>query len=151
MKFSEIATVSGKSGLFKVLSVSRSGLILESLDAQKTRLVTSPSSKVSLLEEISIYTTTRERSVPLEEVLKKIYSEFGNDPGVDPQSGDSELRAFLKSVLPEYDEGRVYISDIKKLVRWYAILASEAPDILKEEKAASGTSKSAEDTKDQEK
>jgi hypothetical protein len=67
-------------------------------------------------------------------VLKKIHKEFGNDPGVDGGSDASELKSFLKSILPEYDEDRVYVSDIKKLVKWYEIILKFAPEIMQEEK-----------------
>lgn len=130
MELSEIASVSGKAGLFKVLKPSKSGVILESLDETKSKQVASTTQRLSLLNEISIYTTTQEGTVALEHVLKKIHEDFGNDLGVDAESDVSELKAFLKSVLPEYDEGRVYVSDIKKLVKWYGVLMRFAPEIL---------------------
>src|SRR6188768_1527389 len=110
MKLSEIASVSGKGSLYKVVAPTKSGVILESLDEAKTKLVASASTRISLLHEISIYTTTKEGTVPLEEVLKKIKKEFNTDLGVDSNSDASELKAFMKSVLPEYDEARVYVS-----------------------------------------
>jgi Domain of unknown function (DUF5606) len=130
MTLAEIATVSGKGGLFKVVAPTKSGVILESLDESKTKVVASASNRLSLLHEISIYTTTKEGTVALEDVLKKIHAEFGNDLGIDSEADGNELRAFLKSVLPDYDESRVYVSDIKKLVKWYQILLKAAPEIL---------------------
>ncbi len=133
MKLSELASVSGKGGLFKVVAPTKTGVILESLDEQKTKLVASANQRISLLHEISIYTTTKEGTVSLESVLHKINKEFGNHLGVDGESDGTELNAFLKSVLPEFDENRVYVSDIKKLVKWYGILTQYAPDVLKAE------------------
>ncbi len=132
MTIADLATVSGKGGLFKVLAPTKSGVILESLDDAKTRMVATTNHRLSLLNEISIYTTTREGNTPLEDVLKKIQQDFGDDPGVDPNSDSDELKAFMKSVLPEYDEGRVYTSDIKKLVRWYGLIRKHAPEVLEE-------------------
>jgi hypothetical protein len=132
MTIADLATVSGKGGLFKVLAPTKSGVILESLDDSKTKMVATTSHRLSLLNEISIYTTTREGNTPLEDVLKKIQKDFGDDPGVDPNSDSDELKAFMKSVLPEYDEDRVYTSDIKKLVRWYALIRKYAPEVLNE-------------------
>lgn len=132
MTLSEIASVSGKGGLFKVLAPTKAAIILESLDEKKTRMVATAHHRVSLLHEISIYTTDQEGTVPLGDVLKKMHSEFGDDPGIDGTSEPSELKAFLKSILPNYDEDRVYTSDIKKLVKWYAILLVHAPEILRE-------------------
>ena len=130
MTLSEIASISGKGGLFKVLSPTKSGVILESLDETKTKLVATANNKLSLLQEISIYTTTKEGNIPLEDVLKKIYSEFKDDLGVDGNSEGNELKAFLKAVLPEYDEARVYVSDIKKLIKWYDAILKYAPEVL---------------------
>ncbi len=130
MELSEIASVSGKGGLFKVMKPTKSGVILESLDDLKTRIVASANNRISLLNEISIYTTTKEGTVLLDVVLKKIHADFGNDLGVDPESDPRELKSFLKSVLPEFDESRVYVSDIKKLVKWYEIISKQAPELL---------------------
>lgn len=132
MKLGEIASVSGKGGLFKVVSSTKSGLILESLDQAKAKLVATTNHKISILSEISIYTNTKEGTVPLELVLKKIHKDFGDDPGVGPDDDPNELKAMLKSVLPEFDEERVYVSDIRKLVRWYLILVKEVPDLFKD-------------------
>lgn len=134
MELSEIATVSGKGGLFKVVSPTKSGVILESLDDAKTKLVTNANNRLSLLHEISIYTTTKEGTEPLENILKKIHQEYAGDLGLDANAEGTELRAFVKSVLPEYDEARVYVSDLKKLVKWYGIILQYAPEVLADEK-----------------
>lgn len=133
MTLDDIATVSGKGGLFKVFKPAKSGVILESLDEAKTKLVATANHKLSILSEISIYTTTKEGTVALIDVLKKIHASFGNDLGLDADADASELKSFMKSVLPEYDENRVYVSDIKKLVKWYSILMKYAPEIIVED------------------
>lgn len=130
MTLSEIATISGKSTLFKVLKPGKAGVILESLDEAKTKVVATASQKLSVLSEISIYTTSKEGTVPLEEVLKRIHKEFGTDIGLDAEAEGVELKSFLKSVVPDYDESRVYVSDMKKLVKWYAMLLNQAPEIF---------------------
>lgn len=132
MTLAEIASISGKGGLFKVIAPTKAGVILETLDESKTKLVATTNHRLSLLHEISIYTTTKEGTVALEEILKKIHSDFGNDLGVDGNSDSRELKSFMKAVLPEYDENRVYVSDIKKLVRWYETLAKYVPELLTE-------------------
>ncbi len=130
MELSEIASISGKGGLYKVLKPGKAGVLLESLDATKTRLVASTTQRMSVLSEISIYTTDKEGTIGLLDVLKKIKKDFGNDLGVDANSEANELKSFLRSVLPNYDQDRVYVSDIKKLVKWYSILSEQAPVIL---------------------
>ena len=136
MTLAEIATVAGKGGLYKVVAPTKSGVILESLDETRTKLVATTSHRLSLLNEISIYTTTKEGTVTLDQVLKKIHAEFGADPGIDNNAEPAELKSFMKSILPEYDENRVYVSDIKKLVKWYEIIFKHATEILTEEKKA---------------
>lgn len=130
MELKDLASVSGKGGLFKVLKPGKSGMILESLDDPKVRLVANPNMKLSLLDEISIYTRSKEGTAPLADVLRKINKEFPGDLGVDSNSDSAELRSFIKSVLPDYDEERVYVSDIKKLVKWFETIRKMAPEVL---------------------
>ena len=132
MNFKDIATVAGKPGLYKVLKPTRSGVVLESLDDKKTKLVAGMAQRVSILSDISIYTLTEEGAEPLESVMKKIETEYKGDTGVESTSSESELRAFLKSILPNFDDSRVYTSDIKKLVAWYKIIRTTAPEVLQE-------------------
>lgn len=130
MTLSDIASVSGKGGLFKIWKPGKSGVILESMDATKTKLVIGTTQRMSVLSEISIYTTTKEGTVPLREVLKTMNGKFGNDLGISSEAGTAELRKFMKSFLPEFDEDRVYPSDIKKLIKWYSILKQQAPEVF---------------------
>ena len=132
MELKDLASVSGKGGLFKVIKPGNTGMLLESLDETKSKLVVGTNSKVSLLEEISIYIHSKEGTTPLADVLKKIKKDFEGDLDVDNNSDPDELKAFMKSVLPSYDEDRVYVSDIRKLVRWYMIIHQFAPEILAE-------------------
>lgn len=150
MKLSEIATVSGKGGLFKVVAPTKSGVILESLDESKTKMVATSSHRLSLLNEISIYTTSKEGTVSLQETLKRIHKEYNNDLGVDANSDASELKSFLKSVLPDFDESRVYTSDMKKLVKWYELILKFAPEVItgaEEDQEESGEKESSEEKK----
>jgi len=130
MELRDLASISGKGGLYKVGRPGKGGMLLESLDEAKTKIVAGANNRLSLLEEISIYTRTKEGTTPMGTVLKKIRKDFNTDLGVDANSEPSELKAFMKSVLPEYDESRVYVSDIKKLVKWYGIICQYAPEVL---------------------
>ncbi len=141
MELKDIAAVSGKSGLFKVIKPTRTGLVLESLDGKQSRLATGPHHQVSILQEISVYTTEYEKTIPLQEIFQKINEEFGEDPGVDTKSDPDELKSFLEHIAPDYDKERVYVSDMKKLVGWYLILIKIAPEIME---------KKEEDTKSEE-
>jgi hypothetical protein len=132
MNFKDIAAVAGKPGLYKIVSPTRSGVVLEALEEKKTKLVAGMSMRVSVLNDISIYTLTEEGAEPLESVMKKIEANYQGDTGVDASATDAELRAFLKSVLPEFDLDRVYVSDIKKLNAWYLIIHKNCPEVLQE-------------------
>jgi hypothetical protein len=132
MELKDIASISGKSGLFKILKPGKGGVILESLDEAKTKLLVGATQRLSVLSEISIYTTTKEGTVKLQEVLHAIKNKLGSEIGVTPESDNAKLKSFLKSVLPEFDEDRVYVSDIKKLVKWYGILTQVAPEVFEQ-------------------
>lgn len=136
MEFREIATVAGKPGLYKILKPSRSGVILESMDDKKAKLVVGGSHRVSILSEISIYTLTEEGAVPLEDVMRTIEEEFQGDTGLAADADNDEYHAFLKHVLPEYDESRVYVSDIKKLISWYKVIRQYEPELLQKKEEA---------------
>ena len=131
MELKDIASISGKGGLFKVLKPSKAGVILESLDDKKQKLIAGVHHKVSILDEISVYVHTGEGSIALIEVFKRIFKEFEVDPGVDSSSSPDEFKSFFKHILPEYDESKVYASDMKKIVNWYNILLRETPEIIK--------------------
>ena len=130
MKFEEIASVAGKGGLFKILKPAKAGVILESLDAKKSKLVVGADARVSVFSEISIYCHNDEGATPLEEVMRKIHEEFEGDTGLDKNSDADELKSFMEHILPDYDQDKVYVSDMKKLVTWYNLLARDFPELF---------------------
>ncbi|MGB3465023.1 MAG: DUF5606 domain-containing protein [Cyclobacteriaceae bacterium] len=132
MEFSDLASVSGKGGLWKVLKPTRTGVVLEAMDGSNKKMVANMHSKVSILSEISIYTNSAEGTVPLEEVMKKIHGEFDGDTGLSGSSSPDEMKSFLKFIIPDYDEDRVYVSDIKKIINWYGMLVKVAPEVFEE-------------------
>ena len=128
MQLSGIISISGKSGLSKVISQTRTGLIVEALEDGK-RTAVHGAERVSSLEDISIY--TYEDDVLLSDVFQKMYDGAKGEKVLSHKSSAEELKSYLKEVLPDYDEDRVYVSDIKKLVQWYNILQEK--DLLKQE------------------
>ncbi|ABG59968.1 DUF5606 family protein [Cytophaga hutchinsonii] len=136
MELREVAAVSGRGGLFKILKPTKNGVILEAIDPSKKRFVAGANERVSILNEISIYTTDKDGSVPLESVLHKIHAKYGADTKITGKSSNDELGNFLSSILPEYDREKVYHSDIKKLANWYAILQANFPELLVAKKEA---------------
>ncbi len=139
MKFEEIASVAGKGGLWKILKPSKAGVILESMDAKKTKLVVGADARVSVFSEISIYSHNEEGATALEIVMRKIHEEFEGDTGLDKNSDADELRSFLEHILPDYDQDKVYVSDMKKLVTSYNFLSKNYPEVfdIAEEEGAS--------------
>jgi len=130
MELQDIAHISGKSGLHRILKPTRSGVIVESLDEKKTKQVVGTQNRVSVLKEISIYTTDKDGSVLLENVLEKIFAKYNSTIPVTPESTTAEQGKFLESILPNYDKARVYNSDIKRLITWYGLLVKNAPELF---------------------
>ena len=120
MSLEKIISISGKPGLYKIINQTRGGFLAESLLDNK-KISVSGRHNVSLLSEIAIYTLTEE--VPLREVFTKIYDKEDGKETISHKSSKDELEEFFFNVLPDYDEDRVYASDIKKVVQWYNLLA----------------------------
>ncbi|NDV44413.1 DUF5606 domain-containing protein [Flagellimonas sediminis] len=120
MALDKILSIGGKPGLYKLLTQTRSGFVGESLLDGK-RVTVGIRSNVSVLSEIAIYTL--EEEVPLREVFQKIKEkEGGKKTSVSHKADKIELEEYFFEILPNYDEDRVYASDIKKIVQWYNIL-----------------------------
>ena len=120
MSLDKILAIGGRPGLYRLVTQTRSGLIAESL-ADGKKLSVSISNNVSVLSEIAIYTL--EEELPLREVFEKIQQkEQGQKTSVNHKAGKLALEEYFFEVLPNYDEDRVYPSDIKKVIRWYNLL-----------------------------
>ncbi|MFT4697271.1 MAG: hypothetical protein ACI9SJ_000392 [Flavobacteriaceae bacterium] len=119
MSLEKILSISGKPGLYQLKNQTRNGFIAESLIDGKVISVNTQHN-VSLLSEIAIYTLTEE--VPLAEVLTKISEKENGGEAINHKSSKDELEEYFFNVLPDYDEDRVYASDIKKVVQWYNLL-----------------------------
>ncbi len=122
MGLDKILSISGKPGLFELVAKTRSGFIAKSLlDGKK--IPVNIQNNVSMLSEIAIYTYTEE--MPLKDVFKLMHSQAEGQPTIDHKSSKKELENYFNDILPEYDEDRVYASDIKKVVQWYNILVTQ--------------------------
>jgi hypothetical protein len=119
MALEQILSVSGKSGLFRLIGQMKNGIIVESLSDGK-RFPVHGAAKVSALEEISIYTDTDE--VPLKDVFKAIYDKEGGKQALDTKATSDDVQKYFEAILPTYDRERVYASDMAKVIRWYNIL-----------------------------
>lgn len=114
-----ILSITGQSGLYKLVAESKNNIIVESLDTQK-RMPVYSTVKVSALEDIAIYTETGD--LPLKEVFKAIFEKESGGSTISPKSSGNELKTYFEQIVPEYDKDRVYTSDIKKVLTWYNAL-----------------------------
>ena len=115
----EILSISGHGGLFKMVSQAKNSIIVESLVDGK-RMPTYATSRISALEDISVF--TEEGETKLEEVFKLIHAKEDGQQAISAKSSADELKKYMESVLPNYDKDRVYVSDIKKVISWYNLL-----------------------------
>ena len=128
MALEKVIAIGGKPGLYELIAQTKGGFVGESL-VDKKRLTVSIRAKVSVLSEIAIYALDRE--VPLLEVFEAIHKkEDGKETSVSPKADKLALEEYFFSILPNYDEDRVYASDMKKILSWYNLLLNSG--ILKE-------------------
>ena len=133
MSLDKVISISGKPGLYKLITQTRGGFVAESLVDNK-RISVSVQNNVSVLSEIAIYTLTEE--VPLRQVLQSIKDKENGEPtSVKPKDSKDKLEEYFFDVLPDYDEDRVYASDIKKVIQWYNLLQQHSMlDLLSDKK-----------------
>ena len=119
-----ILSISGKPGLYKLISRGKNMLIVETIDATKKRQPVHGADKVISLGDIAMYTDDEE--VPLRQVFANVKAkEEGKQTAIDPKKASAnELHEYMAAVLPNYDRDRVYNNDIKKLISWYNILVN---------------------------
>nr|WP_315198758.1 DUF5606 domain-containing protein [uncultured Flavobacterium sp.] len=139
MSLEKILSISGKPGLYVLKVQTRTGFVAESLlDGKKVTV--SLKSNVSLLSEISIYTYEGEK--PLAEIIQNIAKKENKGQTISHKEDNAVLMTYFREVLPEYDEERVYPSDVKKIVNWYntlqakGLLVDEAPVVAEAEETA---------------
>ncbi|SCM57730.1 DUF5606 family protein [Petrimonas mucosa] len=127
----KVLSISGKPGLYKLISTTKNLNIVESLLDGK-RVPVYLTEKVVALSDVSIYTT--EEDVPLREVFRKIKEkENGEKTTLGSKSSNAEVFRYFGEVLPNYDTEKVYASDIKKILSWYNILIGNGIDFEKVE------------------
>ena len=119
IQLKDILAISGKGGLFKSIAQARNGIVVESLEDQK-RHVAPATARVSSLEDIAIFTIDEE--VPLADIFYMIHEKSEGKETLSHKAAVEELKSQFKELVPEYDEDRVYVSDIKKVFQWYNLL-----------------------------
>ncbi|KOY53049.1 DUF5606 domain-containing protein [Polaribacter dokdonensis] len=125
MEFSKIISVAGKPGLFQVISQSKNAIIVQGINDTK-RVAINATQNVSLLENIAIY--TYEEDLPLLEVFKAMSEKTNGEKAISHKESGNKLTSFFAEVLPNYDDERVYTSNIKKVIQWFNILIDAGMD-----------------------
>ena len=116
MDLKEIISVTGKPGLFKTVAQTKTGVIIESLTDGK-RMQVFATDKLSSLGEINLLTTGKE--MPLFRMFTLMREKYADQPAPSPKATDAELKAYVESVLPDYDREKLYVSHMRKLCAWY--------------------------------
>lgn len=119
-----ILAISGKPGLYRLVSQGRNMLIVETIDADKKRLPAGVRDRVTSLNDVSMYTDSEDK--PLMEIFDAIKQKENGQPVAlnYKKATPAELAEFMAAVLPDYDRDRVYTTDIKKLIQWYNTLVN---------------------------
>jgi hypothetical protein len=140
MNLKEILSISGRPGLYKMVSQSKNSIIVESLQDGK-RFPVFASNDISSLEEISIYTETAD--VSLKEIFQKMFKHHDGAKAIDVKKSSAEdLKDYFLEIVPEYDEDRVYVSHIKKIISWYnELLSKDMMDLEADESEENTASK----------
>ena len=138
MKLKDIVAISGEPGLFRFIAQGKNSIIVENLETGK-RISAFGSAKVSSLEDISVFTD--EEDLTLGKVFDRIHEKENGGTAIDSKANEDELKKYFGEVIPEYSKERVYLSDIKKIVKWYNILhekdllLKDDPEIAPEDEA----------------
>lgn len=136
MELKDIVAINGKPGLYEIKAQSKGGIIVESLIDSK-RIPITVTHNISALNEIAIY--TYEEEIPLRIVLKSIGEKENGKEALSHKENEKVLTSYFREVLPNFDEERVYTSNIKKIVQWYNLLASKNFDFAAIKEVESAT------------
>ncbi|MFA5541556.1 MAG: DUF5606 domain-containing protein [Bacteroidales bacterium] len=131
MDLSKILSISGKPGLYLLVSQTKTGALVESLLDGKRQPAFS-NERISSLEDISIFTL--EEDIPLKKVFELIYSKENGGGCISHKSDNNKIVQYMEEILPDFDRDRVYVSDMKKLFSWYNILNAKGLITIEEVK-----------------
>jgi hypothetical protein len=120
MEYKEIVVVTGDPGLFQLVSSKNDGAIVRTLDGLSTKFVPSRLHQFTPLESIEVFTTGE--NVSLMEVFRTMLTKESETAVISPNQGAAEIKAYFDKVYPELDESRVYMSDMKKMLKWFPLL-----------------------------
>jgi hypothetical protein len=160
MEYREIVAVTGLSGLYQLLTTKSDGAIVRSIADKTTKFISARQHNVTPLDSIEVYTTGD--NVRLHEVFQRMMDQEKSTPLADAKADNTIIKKYFLSIFPDMDEERVYVSDMKKMLKWYEVLKAndllrfEAPEAetaaeTTEEKPAAKAPKAAEEESTEEK
>ena len=123
MDLKNYLAVSGLPGIYRMVASRNNGLIIEDLDNGKRRFVSSRKHQFTPLESIAIYTDDGD-STELKNVFNNMLEQLEDNPPVKTNATNEELKEYFTDVLPTYDEDRVHVGDIKKVIKWFSFMHS---------------------------
>lgn len=146
MDLKGILSISGYGGLFKLVSQTQKGIVVENLTSKK-RMMAYATNKISALEDIAIFTESKD--VQLADVFKAIYDKEEGKESISHKSGNDALKVYFAEILPDYDRQRVYVSDMKRVINWYNILQKEGLVVFEDEETTEDSTQTPEDAADE--
>ena len=142
MNLKDYVAVSGLPGLYKLVATRSSGLVIRDIDSDKTRFASSRKHQFTPLESVAIYTD--QDSIELSIIFEKIEEKLTELPLPDIKAGKDEVFDYFSKILPDYDTERVFLSDVKKVIKWYKFLSER--DLLHKEETSTEVSTEGEDS-----
>ena len=149
MSLEKLVVVGGIAGVHRVAANRSNGLIIEDLDTGKKRFAPSRKHQFTPLESITIYTEDDDETLELYKVFQNMFAKLAEVPLIEVNASNDDLKAYFATIIPNYDRDRVYIGDMKKIVKWFKFLNDRSLITLEEEKKEEQEEK-VEDKKDAE-
>lgn len=125
MNLEKYLVITGVPGVHKLISSRSNGLVIEDRNEGRTRFVPVRQQQITPLATVAVYTDTEEGTMPLPEVFQKMLDLLQTTPPADVNANSTVLRAYFTTVLPEHDQDRVHINDIKKCIKWFNFMLSK--------------------------
>lgn len=120
MNLEPFISITGEAGLFSLVASRPNGLVLESLDTKKTKFYSVRKHQFTPLGTVAIYTL--EGTTPLVDVMQTMLEKYPTQPPVSPKAEKHEIEEYFEAILPNYDEDKVPVRDMKKVIKWFNFL-----------------------------
>ncbi|HNE30143.1 MAG TPA: hypothetical protein PLW66_13290, partial [Saprospiraceae bacterium] len=122
MNLEKYLVIAGVPGVHKLVASRSNGLLIEDKHEGRTRFVAARQGQITPLASIAVYTETEEGTVPLTDVFQKMLDQYEQTPPPAANASSAQLRSYFSTILPEHDQDRVHINDIKKCVKWFLFM-----------------------------